>query len=81
MIGGGQSLSSPGSCLEEFRTNPFIECNERGQCMYFTNHNSYWMTTIDQNSQFRTPLPNTLKAGNLQTRVSRCQVCQKTLIQ
>lgn len=25
--GGGQSLISPGSCLEDFRSTPFIECN------------------------------------------------------
>ncbi|EDL22060.1 procollagen, type IV, alpha 2, isoform CRA_b, partial [Mus musculus] len=36
--GGGQSLVSPGSCLEDFRATPFIECNGgRGTCHYFAN--------------------------------------------
>ena len=77
MSGGGQSLSSPGSCLKDFRTNPFIEFNESGQCMYYENHNSYWLTTIDQNSFFREPISETLEFGSLRSRVSRCQVCQK----
>ena len=51
--GGGQSLSSPGSCLEDFRTTPFIECNgARGTCHYFANKFSFWLTTIDDNQQF-----------------------------
>ena len=72
--GGGQSLSSTGSCLEEFRVNPFIECNGRGQCMYYMNHHSYWLVTIDSQSQFRAPIQDTLKAGDLR----RCQVCIRT---
>lgn len=76
--GGGQSLSSPGSCLEDFRATPFIECNgARGTCHYFANKFSFWLTTIDGANQFRTPQSQTLKAGNLRTRVSRCQVCMK----
>ena len=36
--GGGQLLSSPGSCLEDFRATPFIECSGgRGTCHYFAN--------------------------------------------
>ena len=51
--GGGQSLSSPGSCLEDFRTTPFIECNgARGTCHYFANKFSFWLTTIDDSQQF-----------------------------
>uniref|UniRef100_A0A3Q0T4M5 Collagen IV NC1 domain-containing protein n=1 Tax=Amphilophus citrinellus TaxID=61819 RepID=A0A3Q0T4M5_AMPCI len=77
--GGGQSLSSPGSCLEDFRTTPFIECNgAKGTCHYFANKNSFWLTSIDQ--QFHTePASETLKAGQLLSRISRCQVCMKNL--
>jgi integrin beta 8 len=74
--GGGQSLSSPGSCLEDFRATPFIECNgARGTCHYFANKFSFWLTTIETEDQFRTPQSQTLKSGNLRSRVSRCQVC------
>jgi integrin beta 8 len=78
--GGGQSLSSPGSCLEDFRATPFIECNgPRGSCHYFANKLSFWLTTIERHEQFSNPRPQTLKAGNLRTRVSRCQVCLKDI--
>jgi integrin beta 8 len=78
--GGGQSLSSPGSCLEDFRATPFIECNgARGSCHYFANKFSFWLTTIEDNQQWVVPESETLKAGSLRTRVSRCQVCIKSL--
>uniref|UniRef100_A0A915K0H9 Collagen IV NC1 domain-containing protein n=1 Tax=Romanomermis culicivorax TaxID=13658 RepID=A0A915K0H9_ROMCU len=78
--GGGQSLSSPGSCLEDFRATPFIECNgARGTCHYFANKFSFWLTTIDDSQMFRIPESQTLKAGNLRERVSRCQVCYRSL--
>lgn len=77
--GGGQSLSSPGSCLEDFRATPFIECNgARGSCHYFANKFSFWLTTIDNDTEFKVPESQTLKSGNLRTRVSRCQVCVKS---
>jgi integrin beta 8 len=76
--GGGQSLLSPGSCLEDFRATPFIECNgARGTCHYFANKFSFWLTTVEANSQFERPVSETLKAGNLRTKVSRCSVCIK----
>ncbi|XP_015268676.1 PREDICTED: collagen alpha-2(IV) chain-like, partial [Gekko japonicus] len=79
--GGGQSLVSPGSCLEDFRATPFIECNgARGTCHYFANKYSFWLTTVEQTQQFvEPPLSETLKAGHLRTRVGRCQVCMKNL--
>lgn len=78
--GGGQSLSSPGSCLEDFRSSPFIECNgARGSCHYFFNKFSFWLASINQRLQFNTPESETLKAGNLRSRISRCQVCMKTV--
>ncbi len=51
--GGGQVLSSPGSCLEDFRATPFIECSGgRGTCHYFANKFSFWLATLDNDSQF-----------------------------
>merc|ERR1712048_539757 len=75
--GGGQSLSSPGSCLEIHRAAPFIECHGRGTCNYFANTYSFWLTTIELKDQFKTPQQLTLKTGNLFSRVSRCSVCKK----
>lgn len=77
--GGGQSLSSPGSCLEDFRTTPFIECNgAKGTCHYFANKHSFWLTSVDQSFHTK-PAAETLKAGQLLSRISRCQVCMKNL--
>ncbi|KAF4526480.1 hypothetical protein B566_EDAN013580 [Ephemera danica] len=76
---GGQSLGSPGSCLENFRSTPFIECNgARGSCHYFANNFSFWLATLEEREQFTAPRPQTLKAGQLRSRVSRCQVCIKS---
>jgi len=74
--GGGQSLASPGSCLEDFRAHPFIECNgARGTCFYFANKLSFWLANIPDGADFQRPKPDTLKAGGLRSGVSRCQVC------
>jgi len=73
--GSGQSLVSPGSCLENFRATPFIECHGMGRCNYFTTAYSYWLATIEDNAMFRRPRQQTLKAGSLETRISRCTVC------
>ncbi|XP_037533835.1 collagen alpha-3(IV) chain-like [Nematolebias whitei] len=51
--GGGHSLTSPGSCLPEFRAHLFMECQgARGTCHFFSNIYSFWLTTLD--SSFRT---------------------------
>ncbi|XP_048588873.1 collagen alpha-2(IV) chain-like [Nematostella vectensis] len=71
--GTGQSLGSSGSCLESFRPNPFTECHGRGTCHYYANKYSFWLATV--NTPFQTQQSETLKAGNLLSRVSRCQVC------
>ncbi|PSN48792.1 Collagen alpha-1(IV) chain [Blattella germanica] len=73
--GSGQSLVSPGSCLENFRATPFIECHGIGRCNYFTTAFSYWLATVEERDMFRRPRQQTLKAGSLETRVSRCTVC------
>lgn len=73
--GSGQSLSSPGSCLRTFRHNPFFECHGRGTCHYFANKYSFWLATVDK--MFVAQTPETLKPGNLLSRVSRCSVCYR----
>lgn len=75
--GGGQPLTSPGSCLEHFRTAPFIECQGRqGTCHFFANEYSFWLSAVSAEGQFSAPSPGTLKAGQAQRqKVSRCQVC------
>lgn len=75
--GSGQALASPGSCLEEFRSAPFIECHGRGTCNYYANSYSFWLATVEMSEMFSKPQSETLKAGDLRTRVSRCQVCMK----
>ena len=76
--GGGQDFSSPGSCLEYFRTSPFIECNgARGSCHYFANEFSYWLTSMNGRDSFSAPVPETIKGPNHRERISRCQVCIK----
>lgn len=79
--GGGQSLVSPGSCLEDFRATPFIECNgARGTCHYFATKHSFWLTTVDTGREFLgSPHSETLKPGQQLSRVSRCQVCMKNI--
>merc|ERR1712110_1124393 len=78
--GGGQSLKSPGSCLESFRSSPFIECHGRGTCNYFATTFSFWLATVEENDQFTKPVSETLKGGNLRTRVSRCHVCGRNAV-
>uniref|UniRef100_A0A8C0QR62 Collagen type IV alpha 1 chain n=1 Tax=Chelonoidis abingdonii TaxID=106734 RepID=A0A8C0QR62_CHEAB len=75
--GSGQALASPGSCLEEFRSAPFIECHGRGTCNYYANAYSFWLATVERNEMFKKPTPSTLKAGDLRSNVSRCQVCMR----
>ena len=51
--GSGQPLASPGSCLQEFRKIPFIECHGRGTCNYYTDSYSYWLAALDPKQLFR----------------------------
>ncbi|KAJ8274368.1 hypothetical protein COCON_G00089930 [Conger conger] len=76
--GGGQSLTSPGSCLRDFRSQPSIECQgPRGTCHYFTNAYSFWLTRVGAAEQFSpAPASNTLKeAWQQRQTTSRCNVC------
>lgn len=75
--GTGQPLASPGSCMEDFRPSPFIECHGTGTCNYYATSLSYWLATIDRTREFSKPIPETMKAGNVRNRVSRCQVCMR----
>jgi len=77
--GAGQLLSSPGSCLEDFRTSPFIECHGRGTCHYYGSTYSFWLTIVKNEDQFRTPTSQTIKSGNQREHVSRCTVCMKNV--
>lgn len=75
--GGGQSLTSSGSCLKDFRTHPIIECQgARGSCHYFATLYSFWLTTVSSTEQFITPQSGTIKAAEHQRRkASQCHVC------
>lgn len=44
----GQNLQSPGSCLEEFRSVPFIECHGRGTCNYYATNHGFWLAIVDK---------------------------------
>ncbi|KAL4706028.1 hypothetical protein ACJJTC_014250, partial [Scirpophaga incertulas] len=72
----GQSLISPGSCLRDFRTRPFIECNGLGRCNYFATAVSYWLSTINDARMFEKPQQQTLKADQV-SKISRCTVCMR----
>lgn len=71
-----QNLISPGSCLEEFRAQPVIECHGRGTCNIYDGITSYWLSVIEDHEQFKKPRPQTLKADQT-SKVSRCTVCRK----
>ncbi|PIO54708.1 c-terminal tandem repeated domain in type 4 procollagen, partial [Teladorsagia circumcincta] len=45
--GTGQSLQSPGSCLEQFRAVPFIECHGRGTCNHYATNHGFWLAIVD----------------------------------
>lgn len=79
--GGGQSLTSSGSCLKNFRTDPIIECQgPQGSCHYFENLYSFWLTTVTQTEQFVSPRPGTIKAPDRQrSKTSLCHVCLREL--
>uniref|UniRef100_A0A8C4QVX5 Collagen IV NC1 domain-containing protein n=1 Tax=Eptatretus burgeri TaxID=7764 RepID=A0A8C4QVX5_EPTBU len=79
--GSGQSLSSPGSCLEDFRAAPFLECQgARGTCHFFSDALSFWLVALDSMPAFSglSPAPKTLKVSTLRSHVSRCQVCMRS---
>ena len=75
-MGGGQQLASPGSCLESFRHHPYVECNSRGQCHFFSDKHSFWLVSILGARDFRTSVDSmTIKADEYKDKVGRCRVC------
>lgn len=76
--GSGQPLVSPGSCLENFRKIPFIECHGRGTCNYYTDSYSYWLAALDPAQMFSKPVPRT-DSEFPERLISRCRVCIKRL--
>ncbi|KAL6471794.1 hypothetical protein MHYP_G00204440 [Metynnis hypsauchen] len=75
--GSGQPLSSPGSCLEDFRKVPFIECHGSGTCSFYSDSYSYWLAALDPSQMFSKPVPQTLTRNCQGNVISRCQVCMK----
>lgn len=92
--GGGQSLTSSGSCLQIFRPQPFVECQgPRGTCHYFSNIYSFWLTRVHAEPG---PYPDPDQDLDLDLRrrrrsrrqveivepqgqnIGRCVVCMKT---
>lgn len=77
--GGGQTLSSAGSCLEDFYLPTFIECLGRGTCSYYIDNIDFWL------AQTQDVQPGMWGMGNvysgiatiLDEGVARCSVCAK----
>ncbi|CAH1802950.1 unnamed protein product, partial [Owenia fusiformis] len=72
---GGQQLASPGSCLEDFRARPYIECNSKGECHYFSDKHSFWLVTMGVEPFETKVIPDTLKNIRLRDKIGRCKVC------
>jgi integrin beta 8 len=77
--GGGQSLQSPGSCLESFKSTPFIECSAMGKCQFTAQKISFWLSVLADHDQFVMPRMITTEEANKRQNVSRCRVCMKNL--
>ncbi len=77
--GGGQSLTSSGSCLTDFRAQPFVECQgPRGTCHYFANIYSFWLTRVETTSSASNSSSTTLTEGWQQREnIGRCNVCMR----
>ncbi|CAL4150629.1 unnamed protein product, partial [Meganyctiphanes norvegica] len=74
--GVGQSLSSPGSCLENFRSHPYIECQAHGRCDGFPTGLSFWLAIVDQMNWSR-PRSGKFKAVEITSKIGRCNVCSR----
>jgi integrin beta 8 len=76
--GGGQTLASAGSCLEEFYIPTFVECLGRGTCGFYINNIDYWLAQNPDITQ-----PGMWGMGNVYNGLSeikdmgvaRCAVC------
>lgn len=69
--GGGQPLTSSGSCLKAYKAQPFVECQgPRGTCHFFANMYSFWLTTLTD--------PAMLTNDQEQRRsIAKCKVCMR----
>lgn len=63
-------LTSPGSCMEEFRAQPVIECHGHGTCNFYDGITSFWLTIIEDGEEFNQPKQQTLKADQT-SKISR----------
>uniref|UniRef100_A0A3Q3MM58 Collagen IV NC1 domain-containing protein n=1 Tax=Mastacembelus armatus TaxID=205130 RepID=A0A3Q3MM58_9TELE len=77
--GGGQSLTSTGSCLTDFRTQPFVECQgPRGTCHYFSNIYSFWLTRVETfSSTSNNPSTTMVEALQQRENIGRCNICMR----
>uniref|UniRef100_A0A3P9HSM9 Collagen IV NC1 domain-containing protein n=1 Tax=Oryzias latipes TaxID=8090 RepID=A0A3P9HSM9_ORYLA len=77
--GGGQSLTSSGSCLTEFKSLPFLECQgPRGTCHFFANIYSFWLTHQEGGASYTRRNSSTLiDPMQHKNNISRCRVCMK----
>ncbi|XP_008285464.1 collagen alpha-2(IV) chain [Stegastes partitus] len=75
--GGGQSLTSSGSCLTDFRAQPFVECQgPRGTCHYFANIYSFWLTIMEDSTSSSDRSATTMTDSSQQREnIGRCNVC------
>ncbi|XP_019622228.1 PREDICTED: collagen alpha-2(IV) chain-like [Branchiostoma belcheri] len=74
--GGGQPLTSVGSCLDFFRAAPFIEC-VNDICDVSSNQLSFWLIGIPggEDDQFSEPRRTVGSVDVLRQRISRCRSC------
>lgn len=77
--GGGQSLTSSGSCLAAFRAQPFVECQgPRGTCHYFANIYSFWLTRVEASTSSSNSSSTTLtQSWQQRENIGRCSVCMR----
>lgn len=77
--GGGQSLTSSGSCLTDFRAQPFVECQgPRGTCHYFANIYSFWLTRVEFHVANNNSAAFTLTdAWQQRDNIGKCNVCMR----
>uniref|UniRef100_A0A3Q1G1L9 Collagen IV NC1 domain-containing protein n=1 Tax=Acanthochromis polyacanthus TaxID=80966 RepID=A0A3Q1G1L9_9TELE len=75
--GGGQSLTSSGSCLTDFRAQPFVECQgPRGTCHYFANIYSFWLKSVPASAAASSSSASTMTDSSEQREnIGRCNVC------
>ncbi|XP_066270585.1 collagen alpha-2(IV) chain-like isoform X2 [Branchiostoma lanceolatum] len=79
--GGGQELTSPGSCLQYFRPVPFIECQgSLGTCDIIGNSLSFWLTDVPEDpvAQFQRPQAQSGTIFTMRNLLSKCRVCMAT---